>query len=250
VAGEHGVRHVPAVACNERGTPLVSDLFAQARRLATHPVLIYANADIILTGDLPRAVARVADRERFLLCGRRWDLSVTAPLDFSAGWEDRLRARVARDGELAIPGAIDYFAFPRSLFDAIPLFAVGRVEWDQWLLFHARARGAALIDATACVLAVHQRHGYEHLSEAPHADVGCEIERNRALALFHRLDLRDATHLLTPSGLRLACDRAHVTRRAISLLKFYLPPTPAVRTLYGFWRRRVRGIPPPPGRAE
>jgi hypothetical protein len=247
VAREHGLRHVPDFARNERGTPLVSDLFAQAMRLATQPVLVYANADIILNSDLARAVARVVDRQRFLLCGRRWNLSVTAPLEFSAGWEDRLRAWVARDGELGVPGAIDYFAFPRTLFDAIPPFAVGRVEWDQWLLFRARAQGAALIDATGCVKAVHQNHDNAHLADAPRADVEREIERNRSFALFHRLDLRDATHLLTASGLQRARDRAHLTRRALSLPKFYLPATPAVRALYGLWRRRVRGITAPGG---
>ena len=247
VAREHGIRHVPDVARNERGTPLVSDLFAQATRLATQPVLVYANADIILTSDLPRAVARVVDRQCFLLCGRRWNLSVTAPLELGTGWEDRLRTWVARDGELAIPGAIDYFAFPRTLFDAIPPFAVGRVDWDQWLLFRARAQGAALIDATDCVLAVHQNHGYAHLSGAPRADVGREMERNRRLALFHRLDVRDATHLLSANGLLCARNRTHLIRRALWLLKLHIPATPAVRVLYGFWRRRVRGITAPGG---
>lgn len=196
-AREHGVRHVPDVACNERGTPLVSDLFAQAVRLASHPVLVYANADVILTRALPRAVARVRALERFLLCGRRWNLEVGTPLDFTPGWEDRLHADVARHGRLAIPGAIDYFGFP--LFGALPPFAVGRVEWDQWLLFRARVLGAPLIDATACVLAVHQ-HDYAHLADAPRPDVEREVERNRSLALFHRLDLRDATHVLTSPG--------------------------------------------------
>ena len=243
VAREYGLRHVPGVACNPRGTPLVSDLFAQAIRLASQPVLVYANADIILTGDLPLAVARVRAYDRFLLCGRRWNLSVDAPLDFADGWEDRLRTAVLRDGALAIPGAIDYFAFPRTLFGAIPPFTVGRIEWDQWLLFRARALGAALIDATACVLAVHQNHDYAHLSDAPRADVEDEIDANRALALFHRLDLRDATHLLTTGGMRRALDGRHLTRWALSLPKFYLPPTPAVRAVYRFWRRRVRGFP-------
>ena len=65
----------------------------------------------------------------------------------------------------------------------------------------------------------------------------------RALALFHRLDLRDATHLLTVGGVRRALDRKHLTRRVLSLPKFYLPATPGVRAVYRFWRRRVRGLP-------
>jgi hypothetical protein len=243
-ARQHGARHVPEVARNEWGTPLVSDVFAQAMQLASRPILVYANADMILTGDLPRALARVRHWPRFLLCGRRWNLDVVEPLRFDIGWEDRLRAAVAQRGDLAIPGAIDYFAFPRTLYGALPPFAVGRVEWDQWLLFQARAAGAPLIDATDCVLAVHQNHDYAHLTAAPRAEVQREIDRNRALAAFHRLDLRDATHLLTATRLRPALDRQHLMRRAVSLAKYYLPATASVLALYAFWRRRVRGLDP------
>jgi hypothetical protein len=242
VAREHGIRHVPHVARNERGTPLINDVFAQAMRISAQPVLVYANADMIFTSDLPRAVARVAEHGRFLLCGRRRNLSVSEPINFAGDWEHRLRAAVTLEGVLAIPGAIDYFAFPRLLFDAIPPFAVGRPEWDQWLLFHARVRGAAIIDATKCVLAVHQNHDYQHLTSAPPSDLDREVERNRALALFHRLDLRDATHLLMEHGLQRALDRPHLARRALSLPKFYLPSGPAVRALYSYWRRWVRGV--------
>jgi hypothetical protein len=163
-------------------------------------------------------------------------------LVFDGGWEARLRAAVARDGELAIPGAIDYFVFSRGLFGTLPPFAVGRIEWDQWLLFHARARGAPLIDATAAVLAVHQNHDYAHLTAAPRADVEREIDRNRELALFHRLTMRDATHVLTENGIAPAFDVPHLRRRLLSLPKYYVPRTPLVRAVYGYWRRRVRGM--------
>ena len=133
------------------------------------------------------------------------------------------------------------------MFGPLPPFAIGRVEWDQWLLYRARALGAPLIDATASVLAVHQAHHYNHLTSAPRAAVQREVDRNRELALFHRLDLRDATHLLTPTRLRRALDLIHLRRRLFNLPKFYLPTSPALRTLYGFWRRRIRGLYATPG---
>ncbi len=37
----------------------------------------------------------------FLLVGRRWNLDVAEPLDFSPGWDERLRARVRRQGEFS-----------------------------------------------------------------------------------------------------------------------------------------------------
>jgi hypothetical protein len=240
-AREVGARHLPELARNNRGTPLISDVFAQAARTASQSILVYANADMILTSDLPRALARVS-HERFLLCGRRCNLSITAPLSFDAEWESRLRETAARDGELAIPGAIDWVAFPRHLFGALPPFAVGRPDWDQWLLDHARMLGAALIDATECVPAVHQNHDYQHLVQAPRAEVVEELAQNRDLALFHRLDIRDATHVLGPRGLRRTLDSPHLLRRMVALPKFYLPPTPLVRAAYEAWRRRFRRV--------
>lgn len=244
---ELALEHVPTVLRNERGTPLVSGLFAEAERRARHRVLVYANADMILLDDLVRAVARVQYLPRFLLCGRRWNLQLHEQLTFDGDWALRLRAAVAGDGRLAIPGAIDYFAFPHDMYGPIPPFAVGRPEWDQWMLYRARALGAPLIDATTAVLAIHQDHDYEHLARLAPATAQHEAARNRDLAQFHRLDLRCATHLLTPTRLRRALGLSHLLRRLASLPKFYLPNLPAVRVLYRFWRRRIRGLAASPG---
>src|SRR3989304_7757798 len=74
IALELGTSHVPIVACNEYGTPLVNGLFAQAERMARHDVLCYVKADIILMRDFPVALRRAAvGRRRVLLTGRRWD---------------------------------------------------------------------------------------------------------------------------------------------------------------------------------
>jgi hypothetical protein len=241
-ARAHGLRHVPDVACNEFETPLVSDLFAQAQRISSEPILTYVNADIILFEDLPHAVARVQHLQRLVLCGRRTNLTVVEPLPFSHDWQALVRSMVADTGEVAIPGAIDYFAFSRGLFDPVPAFAIGRFEWDQWLLYRARARGAAIIDATATVLAVHQNHGDEYLARLPRAAVEHEHARNRWLALFHRLDLRDATHALTSDGLVPVRGWATRRRRLFSFPKYYLPASPIVRRAYAWWRRRTRGV--------
>src|SRR5216684_4488715 len=56
VAARAGVRHEPEIVRNAVGTPLVSDAFERARRLARHDYLVYINADIVLTSDFVRAV--------------------------------------------------------------------------------------------------------------------------------------------------------------------------------------------------
>lgn len=83
-ARELGVAHVPQVARNPLGTPLLNGVFDQAQQTSPHNLLCYANADIILLDDFQSAVERVAAwRSPALMVGRRWDLDVTAPVDFA-----------------------------------------------------------------------------------------------------------------------------------------------------------------------
>ena len=76
-ASELGLRHIPDVPCNRQGTPLVSGMFGDAQRVATHDILAYVNADIILMSDFLQAVRDVSDQvERFLMVGQRWDVAI------------------------------------------------------------------------------------------------------------------------------------------------------------------------------
>jgi len=166
VAAELGVRHLPEVARNEHGTPLVSSIFALAREAASAPYLCYLNGDIVLLPDFVDAIRAVTTQtpEGFLMVGRRWDVDITAPLDFGAAdWEDRLRAEVAARGRLHSPFGIDYFVFPKGAFADMPPFAVGRAGWDNWMIYHAREQGWKVIDATEATTVIHQNHDYAHL---------------------------------------------------------------------------------------
>lgn len=163
VAEEMGLRHHAEVARNDYGTPLVDSLFAQAERLASSPILCYVNADIILMSDLIAALECARGLPLFLMVGKRTDLDISEPLDFSSpSWETELRARARREGRMRPSNWIDYFLFSRGLYrDSVPPFAVGRTAWDNWLVYHARRSNATVIDATSAVLAVHQNHGYK-----------------------------------------------------------------------------------------
>src|SRR6187402_2209247 len=56
IAQEFGFRHIPEVACNDFGTPLIGDIFEQAQKMASNPLVCYINADIILFDDFLPAV--------------------------------------------------------------------------------------------------------------------------------------------------------------------------------------------------
>jgi hypothetical protein len=201
LAAELGTRYSGEIAYTGTGAPLLDSLFQAAEELATGDVLAYVNADIVLMSDFASAARRVSRRRRpFLMVGQRTDLDVTGRLDLTEGWEARLRERAAREGSLNSHVAIDYFVFRRGLWGEIPPLAVGRASFDNWLLRRALDMGAALVDATPVVTAVHQNHGYDHVpGGAPEVYSGAEADRNMELAGgAPKLSfIHDSTHMLT-----------------------------------------------------
>lgn len=164
IAGELGVKNIPQVKRDDKGVPLVSSVMEIGHQFSSSPLLCYANGDMILMSDLSRAARAVSGQTHdFLMVGQRWNLDVTAPLDFSGNWESRLRLDVAGRGQLYNPWGIDYFLFPRHLYTSTPAFTIGRVAWDNWMVYHARTAFGLAIDATRDVLVVHQNHDYSHL---------------------------------------------------------------------------------------
>lgn len=206
-ARELGVRHEPEVARNEFGTPLVSDLFARAEGLADSPILAYINADILLNDEFPAAVERVrAALPRFFMVGQRWDLDVEEPIDFGApDWQKTLVGRAHAADDQKPPDCIDYFVFPRGFAEDLPPMAIGRSAWDNYLVWRARSRGFAVVDASRVVTVVHQIHDYSHHPGGARAVwTGPEAVRNRELTggWWHRYTMEDANFVLTPDGMR------------------------------------------------
>lgn len=201
VAKELGITHVSSIARNEFGAPLLDDLFNQARDLASNDILGCVNADVILMSDFMKAVEQAASyNERFLVVGQRRNIDVSEPLSFDPRWEQRLYKLATRNG--AFYAGIDYFVYPRSLWGKINPFAIGRLYWDNWLLYEARLRRAIVIDATPVVLAVHQNH-----SVAKGALDGPESKRNWELLGGARnlFATWEAIHVMTPQGLKVRC---------------------------------------------
>lgn len=213
-----GAERILDVRRNEFGTPLLNSVFAAVEARATHPLLCYVNADILLLTDFVEAARRVAESKgRFLMVGQRWDLDVAEPLAFDRpDWEQTLRTRVERSGSLHPPSGSDYFVYPRGTLGELPPFAVGRPGWDNWMIYRARDRKSAVVDATAATLVIHQNHAYGHVKQSTGpAWEGPEGDRN--ITLIGGDDriytLADATHRLTPGGVRRAFSPAHLKRR-------------------------------------
>ena len=120
---------------------------------------------------------------------------MTEPVDFdSPSGIQKLRDRARQQGKNAAVVCKDYFAFSRDAFPEIPPFIVGRGNWDNWMVFHARKSSYSVIDLSPSVTVVHQNHGYEHVSGGRFKTYvsGDEARQNR--------DLAGGSHLISGSA--------------------------------------------------
>jgi len=221
IAAELGLTHIPQVGCSERGTPLISAMFQAAQQRSVHPMACFVNADIMLMSSFVQALKAVSSaRTHFVMTGRRTLLNLDKPWDFAQpGWEDELVRFAKADGKLDDWVAMDYFAFPRGVYDEVPPFAVGRARWDNWMIYSARQRGIPVIDSTHDVLAVHQNHDYGHLAGGVNdLFVSSEGRRNQELyGLNTCIGTADATRLLWNGRLRIPLGRTSLSRRLDTL---------------------------------
>jgi hypothetical protein len=163
VCAEYGLHHECHVERNEHGTKRLDYMFDRAQEIARHDILCYSNCDIILMADFCSAVQKVvAERPQFLMVGRRWDTDIVEPINFSMGdWQTGVIRKALAANQQQTEWYIDYFAFSRGLYlRKIPPLVIGRVFWDNWLIWCATALGIPVVDASSVVRAVHQNHDY------------------------------------------------------------------------------------------
>ena len=214
VANELGVKHIPNVARNQSGTPLISSMFELARENSNSDLLCIINADMILMPDFLKAVMksdnllsiaqkRTSGLQKYVLLSQRWDLDITEPLDFSGDWHHRLSSTVHRQGALHPPVGSDFFLFPKTCYQDVPDFTIGRAGWDNWMIYKARKEGWPVIDCTPSVMIVHQSHDYSHLPGGKPHHEHPDTNENIRLAGGHaniRYTILDATHQLAAGG--------------------------------------------------
>jgi len=208
VCGELGIRYEPRVERHESGMKYADFIFDRAQEMARHDVLCYLNCDIVLGPDFCGAVEKVrSDKKEFLMVGRRWDTDITEPISFdNCAWLENAREKAQAANFQRDEWFIDYFVFRRGFFAGrIPKLVIGRVYWDNWLLWDANSRGAVVVDASSEVLAIHQNHDYGYHKQGK-AGVWNDELANRNLLLAggtrHLHSMLDAKYVLTAAGIR------------------------------------------------
>ena len=220
-AQELGIRHIKHVERTPEGPKVLRSFFDEAQRIARYDTVCYANCDIILMEDLPAAVEKVAAANKeFLLVGRRWDTDITEPIAFrEAGWRDQLRERARAQAAQRSGDWIDYFVFHKGFYlGKLPELVIGRVFWDQWLVWKAQDQGAMVVDASEALMAIHQNHDYGY-HPAGKDGVWSDVLAQRNFALTGgRWNLRtidDASHVLGRDGLKPHPQRLRRTARRV-----------------------------------
>ncbi len=248
-AKQFNVKHLPDARKNEKGTPLISSMFELAREHGAGELLCIINADMILLPDFVQAAKRVSSLQRqFVLLSQRWDYDITQPIEFTEGWQSRLSADVRSRAKLHKPAGSDFFLFPKSCYQTIPDFAIGRAGWDNWMIYKARSEKYPVIDCTPSLMIIHQNHDYAHLAGAkPHYDHP-ESKKNTELAggqAAIRYTILDATHQLADGGLvRPKMNPARFLRKVELFLRavFFFLPEERIESIARpkRWKKRIQ----------
>ena len=250
IARELGIRHEPVVQRNSFGTIRIDYMFARAQELARHDVVCYSNCDIIFLPDLYAAIQRIRSvHPQFLATGRRWNVDISSPIDFSvSNWQEELKRKTLRAKSQQTKWFIDYFVFSRGFFENdIPPLAVGRIYWDNWVVWRACHSEKPVVNLSPVVIAVHQNHDYRHHPQGREGVyAGEEAARNLELAggLNHLGTISDAMLVLGPKRLRRSSKyyRHFLVYRVWSPVWFAaLGLTRPVRTILGLRSKAARG---------
>jgi hypothetical protein len=218
-----GAVHVPDVRANPQGVPDFAAIAEHAAGNARFDTQVYLNGDILLPPDFVRQIGRVA-LDRYLIVGQRINLTEAAVFDPRArDWREEL-LRLAAHGHVWFqpPWGIDYFVFPRGLWQGLPPLIVGRSFYDSALLAFCLRNGIPIVDATWSIYAVHQWHDYSHLAGANDAQAKKDAAANRRLHdIEHSCpDVEDAAWRLTGDRLVSCGDSPNPLRRLEVFLRY------------------------------
>ncbi len=224
-AAEFGAKHIPDIAKNEYGTPLLSSAFDIVQEKASYNTICYINTDIMIMDDFVSGI-RTVKLPSFLLIGRRWNLDLNEAFDFSdLNWQEKLRNILENTGTLHPALGSDYFVFPKRDRIKLPDFAVGRPAWDNWLIYETWKRGRPIIDASNAITIIHQNHDYAHVPykngikwNGPEAIKNRKLLSNKFISNFTTMD---ASHIIISNEVKRAFTREHLRYKWFRIPRLY-----------------------------
>jgi hypothetical protein len=232
LSSELKIKHLSDIACNNDGTPMISDMFLQANQISKSPMLAYINADMIMLEDVLETSKKILKMyDKFLLVGRRWNLDITEEINFTEGWQNRLQNQVKENGIIQRPTGSDYFIYPRTVLKTTPKFVVGRAGWDNWMIYHGVTQPWPIIETTETIMGVHQNHDYSHLPEGQRHYKLPESFENIRLAGGHKhiYTLHEVNKMYSSGKIKR---KKFTLRRFLRLLELWITPLELVQEGY------------------
>lgn len=204
-ASEFGIKHISNVALSKFGTPLVPDVFEKAIEQASHKIVAYLNADIILLQDFMEAFFKI-NLPLFLMGGQRTDVEFKESINFNdPDWAKKIKNFAEERGHLHGVAGMDYFVFPSSIpFNFPSNFAAGRPGGDNWTVYRTKFLKIPFIDATPAIMAIHPNHKHYFTQGETDRWEGPESKENQKLAggKDYVFTLSDADLIITKNGIR------------------------------------------------
>ena len=188
-AKKYNAIHVPHISCNGSGVPDFSAVVEHASIYARFDVQVYVNGDILLPPDFVYQIKQVLFKQ-YMVIGQRIDLSRNASFDhLSVDWESEIwRCYLAGEAKMHGPSGMDYFVFPRGLWQKLHPLIIGRGGYDNALVAYCLRRRIPIVDATQSIHAVHQWHDYSHLGSIYEVFAGVD-----AIANWERHDIKHSS---------------------------------------------------------
>jgi hypothetical protein len=248
ICADLGLRHEEHVERHPSGFKYVNYLFEKAQAIARYDYLCYANCDIIFLYDLWQAFEKVVRwRRHFLMIGQRWDIDITAAVNFADPEQvNALQLLVRATGFRQKRHFVDYFLFSKGLYDEVPPLVIGRSWWDHWLVWKALSRRVPVIDCSSAVLAIHQNHGYAYHPQGKEGTNEDSLARqNKALAGNgnHLRFTADATYTFTQKGvIRRAPFHRFAVLTAPQLVNTLIFNTLWIRKPLGLQRKNLKKL--------
>jgi len=190
--------------------------------LADSGTITYVNADVILPSNFADEIAAIQRSfMKFMIVGERWSITLDREISDTEINDGSLAQFARREGYLPGPHWIDYFVFPNGLLGEIPPLTVSGYLWDHWLVGRALEKGAAVIDATNRITAIHQEHRRPDITTA-------ELRRSNNLTAIPKSTklgtIANSTHVVGVNGeINRARSKKYLLGRLLRVL------TPLVR---------------------
>lgn len=226
VCRELGAHHVPQTPCSPSGVPFFNGIVEHAAAHAKYDVQCYLNCDIILTGDILKAVNCIPF-DRYLVTGQRIDMHEGVEIDVeSERWRDYLLGIIDSGGvDLHAPTGMDYFIFRRGMWQSLLPLVIGRGGYDEALVLYCLRNQLPFINATLSIVALHQFHDYGHLKGGRQAVAeGDDALNNRRLHRNHhsKPNSSDSPWLIVNGILTVNTMQRSLLRKAEHFVRFRL----------------------------